>query len=96
MCYTLQTMCYRLFILSDMENKYDKPRNPNLKALKPMETTEVVRVRGRLLDVNWFASLTASERGQLVHAVTSNDLKLIAKFSTRFNEEAVKVPLVRK
>lgn len=79
-----------------MTNGYEKPRNPNLKALKPMETTEVVRVRGRLLDVNWFASLDAAERGALVHAVTSGDLKMIAKFSTRFNEEAVKVPLVRR
>ena len=78
-----------------METGYGKPRNPNLKALKPMETTEVIRVRGRLLDVEWFASLTASERGEFVHAVTSNDLKLIAKFAGRFHDEAVKVPLRR-
>ena len=92
MCYTLHTMRYRLDMMSDMENGYGKPRNPNLKALKPMETTEVVRVRGRLLDVEWFASLDAAQRGALVHAVTSSDLKAIQRFALQFNEDAIKTP----
>jgi len=44
--------------------KYSTPRNPNLKALNPDEKTQVMRVRGRALEVNDFANLTAEERGQ--------------------------------
>lgn len=46
-----------------MENGYSKPRNPNLKALKPDEITRVVRIRGRELDVHDFFHLSAEERG---------------------------------
>lgn len=53
-------------------------------AYKPMQTTRTVKIAGRMLDVDWFAALSASERGEIVYAVTSGDLEVIGKFARRF------------
>lgn len=53
-------------------------------AYKFMQTTQTVKIVGRMLDVDWFAGLTAAERGEFVHAVTAADMDVIGKFARRF------------